>query len=230
VPIQAPGRVQVNVAPNVFADPDIAFNDMSEQLFVKNLSGHEVVWRYAKREWTLPAKGKQVAVPLMVCCKYLGDPRSAFGVTNQFTIPGEQRPGTIPERYSELRRLSILYGIYEGHIERMSAMRYRDIPGDRNDPDRVLFPDKDPDQTIVPKVEVTTLDGKEVRFPIYDPESHPYKYETEVTGMIDLRTELEKLQRQVTLANDRIEAINQTQAEEGEIPPAQEDRARPPVG
>lgn len=227
-PITAPGRVQVNVAPNVFADPEVAFNDMSEQLFVKNVSGHDVTWRYSRREWVLPAKAKPVPVPFMVCCKYLGDPRSAFGVTNQFTIPGEQRPGVIPERYSELRRLSVLYGIYEGHIEKMSAMRYRDIPRDRNDPDRNLFPDKDPDQTIVPKVEVTTLDGKSVTFPIYTPEAHPYKYETEVTGMIDLRTELEKLQRQVGLANDRIEAIQTAQSEEGDIPPAQEDRARPP--
>lgn len=228
MPIAAPGRIQVNVAPNVFADPDIAFNDMSEQLFVSNKSGHEVVWRYAKREWRLPANGKNTPVPFMVCCKYLGDPRSSFGVTNQFTIPGEQRPGVIPERYAELRRLSILYGIYEGYVEKLAVMRYRDIPGDRNDPGRNLFPDKDPNETIVPKVEVTTLDGREVNFPVFDPEGSPYKYDTEVTGMMDLRTELEKLQRQQSLAQERIDAIINAQSEDGEIPPAQEDRARPP--
>lgn len=229
--ITAPNKIQVNVAPQVFSDPDLTFNDLSERLWVSNLSNREVRWAYAKQEWVLPVKGKQMAVPLEVCVKYLGDPRSAWGVTNQFTIPGQNRPGVVPERYAELRRLSILYGIYEGLLTKIDRVKFSDIPRDRNDPDRNLFPDQKPSDTVVPKINVTTLDGQEIRFPIYEPEASPYRYDTEVTGMTDVRTELEKLQRQQQISADRIEALLRAKDEgDADIPAAAEDSVTAPTG
>lgn len=229
--ITAPNRIQVNVAPTVFSDPDLTFNDLSERLWVSNLSSRPITWAYAKQEWMLPAKGKQQAVPLEVCIKYLGDPRSAWGVTNQFTIPGQNRPGVVPERYAELRRLSIHYGIYEGLLTKIDKVKFNEIPRDRNDPERNLFPNENPHDTIVPKIKVTTLDGQEIRFPIYEPEASPYRYDTDVTGMTDVRTELEKLQRQQQMNADRIESLLAAKDEgEGDVPPALEDSVGPPLG
>lgn len=229
--LSAPARMRVNEAPQVFSDPDITFNDMTEQLWVTNNSRRTVKWAYGKREWILPPKGKQQAIPLQVCIKYLGDPRSAHGVTNQFTIPGEQRPGVVPERYSELRRLSILYGIYEGLITKMATITFADIPRDRNDPTRDLFPEYDRGDAVVPRVVVTTLDGRVVKFPIYDPEASPYRYDTEVTGMTDVRTELEKLQRNQAIQQERIEALLAAASEDpdAEVPGAAEDSVGPPT-
>lgn len=227
--VTAPNRIRVNEAPQVFSDPDIAFNDMTEQLWVNNNSKRDVTWRYGKREWDLKSRAKPLPIPLQVCIKYLGDPRSAIGVTNQFTIPGEQRPGVVPERYSELRRLSILYGVYEGLITKLATIKFGDIPKDRNDPTRDLFPEYDKAETVVPKIVVTTLDGRAVRFPIYEPEANPYRYDTEVTGMTDVRTELEKLQRQIAMSQARVEALENAQLEgDAEIPGATEDSVGPP--
>lgn len=229
MPIQAPTRIQVNVAPTVFSDPDITFNDLTERLWVTNLSNREIIWRYARQEWTLPPKGKQQPIPLEVCIKYLGDPRSAWGVTNQFTIPGQNHPGVVPERYAELRRLSVHYGIYEGLLTKIDKVKFKDIPRDRNDPERDLFPGENPNDTIVPKIKVSTLDGQEIRFPIYEPEASPYRYDTDVTGMTDVRTELEKLQRQMAMNAERIEALQSAQEEgEGDIPAAAEDTVEAP--
>jgi hypothetical protein len=230
-PLTAPSKIQVNVAPTVFSDPDITFNDLSERLFVYNLSKREIVWRYAKQEWVLPIQGKHAVVPLEVCIVYLGDPRSAWGVTNQFTVPGQNRPGVVPERYNELRRLAVHYGIYEGLLTKINTVKFRDIPRDRNDPERNLYPNENPNDTIVPKIKVTTLDGQEIRFPIYEPEASPYRYDTEVTGMTDVRTELEKLQRQQQMNADRIEALLRDKEEgDGDIPGATEDSVQPPLG
>ena len=227
--IQAPAKVQVNVAPSVFSDPDLTFNDLTDRFFVYNLSKREVIWRYARQEWVLPSRGGQVVVPLETIIKYLGDPRSAFGVTNQYTIPGQNLPGVVPERYAELRRLSVHYGVYEGLLTRLDKVKFSDIPRDRNDPDRNLFPDMDPNDTVVPKIKVTTLNGQEIRFPIYDPEASPYRYDTDVTGMTDVRTELEKLQRQMAMNAERIEALQNAQEDgEGDIPSAAEDSVEPP--
>ena len=227
MPLAAPARMRVTEAPQVFSDPDIAFNDMTEQLWVNNESKREVRWAYGKREWVLKPKAKPVAIPLQVCIKYLGDPRSAHGVTNQFTIPGEQRPGVVPERYSELRRLSILYGVYEGLLPKLATVKFGDIPRDRNDPQRDLFPEEDKHDTVVPKITVTTLDGREVKFPIYEPEASPYRYDTEVTGMTDVRTELEKLQRQQAMLLDRIDSLKEA-SDDGDVPPALEDSVTTP--
>jgi hypothetical protein len=227
--ITAPSKIQVNVAPTVFSDPDITFNDLDERVWVTNNSKRQITWEYARQQWVLPVGGKQQAIPLAVCISYLGDPRSAWGVTNQFSIPGQNRPGVVPERYSELRRLAVKYGVYEGMISKLATVKFSDLPRDRQDPDRNLFPDMNPHDTVVPKIKVTTLDGQEIKFPIYDPDASPYRYDTDVTGMTDVRTELEKLQRQQQINAERIESLLKSREEgDGDIPSATEDSVDTP--
>lgn len=227
--ISAPSKIQVNVAPSIFSDPDLTFNDLAERVWVSNVSKREVIWEYARQKWVLSVGAKPQALPLEVCIRYLGDPRSAWGVTNQFTMPGESRPGVVPERYAELRRLSVLYGVYEGMIGRLDKVKFNEVPRDRSDPDRDLFPGMNPHDTIVPKIKVTTLDGVEIKFPIYDPDASPYRYDTDVTGMTDVRTELEKLQRQQQINADRIESLLKSKEEgDGDIPSAAEDSVDAP--
>jgi hypothetical protein len=224
MPVSAPSRVQFNVAPQVFEDPDISFNDLDEQVAVTNLSKREVIWRYAKREYVLKPNSKPSFIKLEVCIKYLGDPRSAVGVQNTYRVPGDSQPGTVPERYKEIRRLAILYGVYEGMMSKLASVRYRDIPRDRMDPDRDLFPDMDKNDTIVPKIKVTTLTGAEVKFPIYYPDANPYRYDTEASGMSDVRTELERSRRQYDLLADKIAALEDASVSgEADIPPAEAD-------
>ena len=227
-PVSAPNRMRVNEAPSVFSDPDIAFNDMTEQLWVSNDSKREVRWVYGNREWLLLPKHKPYPNPLQVCIKYLGDPRSAIGVTNQFVIPGEQRPGVVPERYAELRRLSILYGVYEGLITKLHTVTFGQLPKDRGDT-RDYFPEYGANETVVPKLTVTTLDNRALHFPVYEPDASPYRYDTEITGMTDVRTELEKLQRNQAIQQERIDALLAApQEDDGDVPGAVMDSVGPP--
>ena len=81
----------------------------------------------------------------------------------------------------------------------------------------------------MPKITVTTLDGRQVRFPIYEPEANPYRYDTEVTGMTDVRTELEKLQRNQAIQQERIDALlAAAQSGDEDVPGAVEDSVGPP--
>ena len=74
-----------------------------------------------------------------------------------------------------------------------------------------------------------TLDGRQVRFPIYEPEANPYRYDTEVTGMTDVRTELEKLQRNQAIQQERIDALlAAAQSGDEDVPGAVEDSVGPP--
>jgi hypothetical protein len=231
-PVQAPGRIQTNVGLSVFADPEVSFNDMDEQLLVSNLSKRDVLWRYAKQEWMLKAGGKPRAIKLAVCVKYLGDPRSAMGVTNVYTIPGSQRPGVVPERYAELKRLSILYGIYEGSLNKMSTFKFKDTPRDRQDKDRDLWPEYNANDFIVPRMRVMTIEGEqEVHFPIFEPEYDPYRYETDVQGMQDVRSEFDSLQRKYNALAERLDGLQGLMlgdVEPGEVPGAEIDSVRPP--
>lgn len=231
-PVSSPSKIQTNVGLSVFADPEISFNDMDEQLSVTNLSKREITWRYAKQEWTLKPGGKPRPIKLSVIIKYLGDPRSAMGVTNIYKIPGEQRPGVVPERYAELRRLAVMYGIYEGSINKLATMRFMDTPRDRQDPNRDLWPEYDGKETIVPQIKVTTYDGVEVHFPIYIPDHSPYRYDTDATGMQDVRTEFDSLQRKYNALAERMDGLQDVlQAgvdAEQEIPGAMLDSVGPP--
>lgn len=227
----APTRLAFNKPISVFEDPDIAFDDLQEQLMVTNVDTREVRWVYGRREYVLKPGAKPQPIKLEVIIKYLGDPRSAPGVQNTYRIPGEQRPGMVPDRYKEIKRLSVMYGIYEGMMNRMPEIRFCDIPRDRMDPNRDLFPEqKDKNALIVPRIKVQTLSGHEVKFPVYYPGANPYRYESDADSgeMLDVATELQRLRHQNEVNNERMGALEAlVAAGEGDVPPATEDTVSP---
>lgn len=230
--VVAPKRLAFNQAVTVFEDPDISFNDLTERLMVTNTSkGRTVTWVYAQREYVLIPGAKPKAVPLEVIIKYLGDPRSAPGVQNTYHIPGTSQPGTVPDRYKELRRLSVLYGVYEGMMSRMNEIKFKDIPRDRHDPKRNLFPNNDPNDFVVPRIKVQDLDGHEIKFPVFHPDSSPYRYESDAEGDIgDVRTEMERTRRVMAQMAERLESLEALEESgDAEIPGAVEDSVGPPT-
>lgn len=233
--VVAPGRVQTNVAPTVFEDPDISFDDLDERLWVSTQSKRTVVWEGFKREWVFKPGAKPIDVPLGIVIKYLGDPRSMHGVTNQFNDKTTGKVGVVPERYAELRRLSVLYGVYEGNIARMHTIKFKDLPRDIHPgggrDDRDLFPHiLDKNETVVPKMTVMTIHDHPVKFPIYEPDASPYRYDTAVGGNSDMVAEMEKIKRQYADLAARIEAGEaRLDHDDADIPPASEDSVGPPV-
>lgn len=225
----APRRVQTNVAPTVFEDPDISFDDLDERLWVSNHSKRQVIWEGYRRQWVLKPGAKPTDVPLSVIIKYLGDPRSMHGVTNVCNDRTTGKIGVVPERYTELRRLAILYGIYEDGVGRLATTKFKDIPRDRHDPDRNLFPDMDPNDTVVPQIKVQTIHGHDVKFPIFEPAAAPYRYDTEVSGMSDMSQQLEKMKAQYAVLAEKIETLSESDQTELEVPPASEDSVGPPT-
>jgi len=232
MPSAAPTRMQFNVAPALYEDPDISFNDLQEQLMVTNVDHREVTWVYAQRSYTFKPGDRPKPVKLEVIIKYLGDPRSAYGSRNVYRIPGESHPGVVPDRYSERRRLSVLYGIYEGMMSRMENVKFRDIPRDRTDPNRDLFPGMKSDWFVVPRMKVQNLDGNEIKFPVFFPDAHPYRYDSEAEQMGgDTAQEIQRLRALVAKYGDRIEALeDMDERGEADIPPAATDDVAPPFG
>lgn len=156
-------------APSVsFSDLDLS--DPDEQMKVTNNSTKDIEWYGVKRLYTIPAHGMEF-VPFHVIVRYLGDPRSDYRKTETFVTPSGDR-GVIPERRGELIRLSVLYGLYHGKIN--------DLP------------------KKAPKVTVTTLNDAKIDFPIFHPRGTVYAYQTNAQGIIDARTEFERIQKKIS--------------------------------
>jgi len=228
---QAPSRLQFNVAPNLYEDPSIAFNDLQEQLMVANVDHRPITWRYAQRDYVLEPGARPRPVKLEIIIKYLGDPRSAPGIQNVIRVPGEQVPATVPDRYKELRRLSVLYGVYEGMMERLADLKFKDMPKDRTDPSRDLWQGMDPNWYVVPRFKVLNLDAVEIKFPAYYPDAHPYRYESDANEMMgDVRSELDRTRAILAKYQDRIETLEELATNgQAEIPGATADTVQPPL-
>lgn len=156
-------------APSVsFSDLDLS--DPDEQMKVTNNSTKNIEWYGVRRLYTIPAYESAI-IPFHVIVRYLGDPRSDYRKTETFVTPSGDR-GVIPERRGELIRLSVLYGLYHGKIN--------DLP------------------KKAPKVTVTTLNDVKIDFPIFHPKGTVYAYQTNQQGIIDARTEFERIQKKIT--------------------------------
>lgn len=148
---------------------DLTLSDPDEMMKVTNTGKVKIRWKGVRRIFEV-APQKTEFIPFFVCVRYLGDPRSVRKRTETFQTPNGDK-GVIPERGTELSRLSIFYGLYQAKI--------RDLP------------------KHAPKVHVTTLLDHEVSFPIFNADSVSYGYDTSQTPMTDVRTELERMQAQM---------------------------------
>ena len=159
---------------------DLVLSDPDEMVKVTNVGKVTIEWAGVRRMYILEPH-KETFIPFHVCCKYLGDPRSEYKKQTVYqTVSGER--GVIPERRGELIRLSVFYGLYHDKIH--------------------LLPTK-----AAPKVTVFTLTDRELSFPISNPDSANYGYNTVETQNIDIRTELERVKQQMAELENRQHAL-----------------------
>lgn len=85
--------------------------DSADMFYVENHSTeNNVTFGWANRMYTIGPMKKRL-VPFDVICLYFGDPRSQVGQIVPFT--DSTGSGHVPERYSEVKRLCVRYGVYE---------------------------------------------------------------------------------------------------------------------
>jgi hypothetical protein len=168
----------VTAAPSLsFSELDLS--DPDEQMKVTNNSSKDIEWTGIRRVYTIGAN-KTEFVPFHVVVRWLGDPRSEYRKTESYVTPTGDH-GVIPERRGELIRLSVLYGLYHGKINEL--------------------PKK------APKVTVTTLNDIAIDFPIFNPQGTHYAYTTNSTGIIDARTEFDRIQKKISEMEARQNAL-----------------------
>jgi hypothetical protein len=175
---------------------DITLSDPDEMMKVTNTGKIPLEWAGYRRVYILEP-GKPVFIPFHVVVRYMGDPRSVYKKTESFVTPSGDR-GVIPERRAELVRLSIWYGLYHDKI--------RFLP------------------QCAPSVTVTTLTDRVLQFPINDPDSVAYGYNTMETQNIDVRTELDRVKSQLAALEQRQQALTSNLlADDGEAGEATPD-------
>lgn len=175
----------VSTAPSLtYSELDLS--DPDEQMKVTNNSTTDLEWEGVRRIYTIKAKGTEF-IPFHVIVRYLGDPRSEYRKSELFITPSGEK-GVIPERRGELIRLSVMYGLYHGKIP--------DLP------------------KKAPKVTVTTLNDQAIDFPIFHPNGTSYAYQTNKQGMIDTRTEIEKLRKKQMESDERMSKLMERLGEE----------------
>ena len=171
---------------------DLNLSDPDEIMKVTNNGRTIIEWWGTRRQYLIGPKETKM-VPFHVVCKYMGDPRSDFKKTETFKTPNGEM-GVIPAREAELRRLSVFYGVYQGRI--------KDLP------------------KVAPKITVMTLNDVTLDFPISNQKSKTYKYDTLENRNIDVRTELERLQKQISDLEGRQTVLQSSDIdpESGEAP------------
>lgn len=148
---------------------------------VNNDESETVIFGYANQVYAIKP-GRTGLVPFEGVCIKLGDPRSGPEVTKIVTDDG--RKFMIPNRSSEMRRLSVLYGVY--------------------DQDRV-----DSILAAMPNVSVTNLDddAEPIVFPASDPNCSRFTpMDVDQSQMAMMQRQLEKMQRTQRILEEQIKA------------------------
>lgn len=134
--------------------------------------------------------GEKVIVPWAVIALYFGDPRSQHSMIRD--AEDSQGKHQIPARGNELLRLTVFYGCYEQGLDILANM--------------------------VPDVTITTLDGKDVVPPCFDPEGEKiYGYQRSMERSGDLATIVDSLERQLDEIRARQEIIEQRGDNDGQL-------------
>lgn len=84
--------------------------DSGDHFFVENHGNEPMEFVWAKRHYKVGVSKKKL-VPFEVIALYFGDPRSVVGQIQKYQ--DSTGPGEVPERYAEVQRLAVRYGVYE---------------------------------------------------------------------------------------------------------------------
>lgn len=158
---------------------DVDLSDPDEQMKVTNNGTKPVEWSGIRRLYTIGPKQTEF-IPFHIVVRYLGDPRSDYKKSETFITPSGEK-GVIPERRGELRRLGVLYGLYDGKL--------RELP------------------KSAPKVTVSTLNDVQLQFPIFDPDGKVYRYKASDSAVTDPRTEFERLRAMNEATEAKMDAL-----------------------
>ncbi len=119
-------------------------------------------------------------VPFDLVRIYFGDPRSVPGQFGR-TESRKGQIGDIPPREQEIRRLSVLYGLYDTNTGLIAQ--------------------------AVPQVTITTADDIEVFCPATDPEgTHIYGYAKDSAAVHDPATRFAQLESEMRLVRQQLDA------------------------
>lgn len=93
--------------------------DSGDHFWVENHHESETLkFQWARVQYNI-APGKKKLVPFEVVCLYFGDPRSMVGVIQSYK--DSTGSGKVPERYAEVQRMCVRYGVYEQGMEDIAA-------------------------------------------------------------------------------------------------------------
>jgi hypothetical protein len=124
--------------------------------------------------------GRAKLVPFDLVRLFFGDPRSVPGQFGR-TESRKGRVGDIPPREQEIRRLSVLYGLYDTNTDLISQ--------------------------VVPNVTITTADDVEVFCPATDPEgTHIYGYAKDSAAVHDPATRFAQLEAEMRQVKMELQA------------------------
>jgi hypothetical protein len=124
--------------------------------------------------------GESRFVPFDVIRVYFGDPRSIVSAGQRFE-DRKGKVGDIAPRPEEIRRLSVLYGLYSTDAQRLSD--------------------------VVPDVSITTADNTEVFTPAADPNGlHVYGHITDSRETFDVATTIEQMKMQIRMLEEQQKA------------------------
>jgi hypothetical protein len=127
---------------------DVLKLDSGKMYFVQNNTskplvlpdGRTPLLRYARIPYPVDP-GEKELVPFDVVSLYFGDPRSRNGMIQKFK--DSRGEGMIQSREAELGRIAVFWGVYEQGVDTLIS--------------------------VVPDVQITTLNGQEIIPPCFDP-------------------------------------------------------------
>lgn len=145
--------------------------DSGDTFRITNVGTTTYTFVWNRRTWVLQPNQSDF-IPFDVVRLYFGDPRSIIGTSRQFQ--DSKGIGDIPKREDEIRRLAILYGLYEDRVY--------DVP------------------SKAPLCEIVTAAGDKLVLPINDPTGHTIPNQTnaiDINNIDDLGALIAQQQQQI---------------------------------
>lgn len=178
---------------------DVLKLDSGKMYFIRNNTekpltlpdGRTPLLRYARIPYPVEPR-EQELVPFDVISLYFGDPRSRNGIIQKYK--DSRGEGMIQSREAELGRISVFWGVYEQGVDTLIS--------------------------VVPDVSITTLDGKEIVPPCFDPYStYTYGFEKPaIDSQSGVATRMEAMQEEMDKLKEMMAAMAAGGDNDADIP------------
>jgi hypothetical protein len=182
--------------------------DSGDSFWIENHHPTETLrFQYAKIHYNI-APGKKRIVPFEVVAMNFGDPRSRMGAAVPYK--DSRGSGTVPERMSEVRRLSIRYGVYEQGMENIAEaveienkkLAALDASG---------FQNYKPLVTTIFHAIVTDLEGNRLITPLFDHDgSYTYGFQLDEENSNDIAQIIKNYERRLAALEGKESVMDAT--------------------